>query len=213
MALAPLPTPVRSCGGRPPVLALAAVSGTALGRLGQPSTAPPAAWAAAGAAVREAARRAAAAPGRSGPRARSRAGPRPSNASGSSPTASCRRYGVKRNRRIAVRRAAALDLGLHPTAICRSVTCSSTADEITGVIHWSEAAQGGRALRPRDLDPRAPGAPGRRRGRVRGRRGPRRDPGVVVAPAQPAGGPLADSSTASTRTRPAASSTCSRSAG
>lgn len=51
MALAPIPTP-QVLWRRPPVLALAALPGTALGRLGQPSTAPPAAWAAAGAAAR-----------------------------------------------------------------------------------------------------------------------------------------------------------------
>ncbi|MFF0152057.1 phosphotransferase family protein [Micromonospora sp. NPDC005203] len=51
MAIAPVPTPeVR--WHRPPVLALAALPGTALGRLGTPSTASPAAWAAAGAAAR-----------------------------------------------------------------------------------------------------------------------------------------------------------------
>jgi aminoglycoside phosphotransferase (APT) family kinase protein len=51
MALAPVPTPeVR--WRKPPVLALAALPGTALGRLGQPSTTSPAAWAAAGAAAR-----------------------------------------------------------------------------------------------------------------------------------------------------------------
>jgi hypothetical protein len=51
MALAPLPTPeVR--WRKPPVLALAALPGGALGRLGEPSTASPAAWAAAGAAAR-----------------------------------------------------------------------------------------------------------------------------------------------------------------
>jgi aminoglycoside phosphotransferase (APT) family kinase protein len=50
MALAPVPTP-EVLWRKPPVLALAAVSGQALGRLGQPSTASPAAWAAAGAAV------------------------------------------------------------------------------------------------------------------------------------------------------------------
>jgi aminoglycoside phosphotransferase (APT) family kinase protein len=51
MALAPIPTPeVR--WRKPPVLALAALPGTALGRLGQPSTTSPAAWAAAGAAAR-----------------------------------------------------------------------------------------------------------------------------------------------------------------
>jgi aminoglycoside phosphotransferase (APT) family kinase protein len=51
MALAPVPTP-EVLWRTPPVLALAALPGRALGRLGEPSTASPAAWAAAGAAVR-----------------------------------------------------------------------------------------------------------------------------------------------------------------
>src|SRR6188472_2381712 len=51
MALAPIPTP-EVLWRQPPVLALAALPGTALGRLGQPSIASAAAWAAAGAAVR-----------------------------------------------------------------------------------------------------------------------------------------------------------------
>ncbi|GAA2216083.1 phosphotransferase [Nonomuraea monospora] len=51
MALAPIPTP-QVLWRNPPVLALAAVPGTALGRLGEPSDASPAAWAAAGAAAR-----------------------------------------------------------------------------------------------------------------------------------------------------------------
>ncbi|KAB8196243.1 phosphotransferase [Nonomuraea phyllanthi] len=51
MALAPVPTP-KVLWRKPPVLAIAAVRGTALGRLGEPSTASPAAWAAAGAAIR-----------------------------------------------------------------------------------------------------------------------------------------------------------------
>jgi len=52
MAMAPIPTPeVR--WRKPPVLALAALPGTALGRLGEPSTASSAAWAAAGAAARK----------------------------------------------------------------------------------------------------------------------------------------------------------------
>jgi aminoglycoside phosphotransferase (APT) family kinase protein len=50
MARAPVPTP-EVLWRKPPVLALAAVRGTALGRLGRPSVASPAAWAAAGAAV------------------------------------------------------------------------------------------------------------------------------------------------------------------
>ena len=51
MALAPIPTP-EVLWRKPPVLALAALRGTALGHLGEPSTASSAAWAAAGAAVR-----------------------------------------------------------------------------------------------------------------------------------------------------------------
>jgi aminoglycoside phosphotransferase (APT) family kinase protein len=52
MAMAPIPTP-EVLWRKPPVLALAALPGTALGRLGEPSAASPAAWAAAGAAVRK----------------------------------------------------------------------------------------------------------------------------------------------------------------
>ena len=51
MALAPIPTP-EILWRKPPVLALAAVRGTALGHLGVRSTASSAAWAAAGTAVR-----------------------------------------------------------------------------------------------------------------------------------------------------------------
>jgi aminoglycoside phosphotransferase (APT) family kinase protein len=52
MAMAPIPTP-EILWRKPPVLALAALGGTALGRLGEPSTASSAAWAAAGAAARK----------------------------------------------------------------------------------------------------------------------------------------------------------------
>lgn len=52
MALSPVPTP-EVLWREPPVLALAALPGRALGRLELPSTASPAAWAAAGAAVRK----------------------------------------------------------------------------------------------------------------------------------------------------------------
>ncbi|MFD1948949.1 aminoglycoside phosphotransferase family protein [Nocardioides aestuarii] len=51
MALAPVPT-VRVLWRTPPVLALAALPGRAIARLGEPSTASAAAWRAAGAAVR-----------------------------------------------------------------------------------------------------------------------------------------------------------------
>ena len=51
MTMAPIPTP-QVLWRKPPVLALAALPGTALGRLGEPSTASAAAWAAAGATLR-----------------------------------------------------------------------------------------------------------------------------------------------------------------
>ncbi|MFE2065095.1 MULTISPECIES: phosphotransferase family protein [unclassified Streptomyces] len=51
MALAPVPTP-EVLWRKPPVLAIAALPGTTLGSLGGPSTGSPAAWAAAGAAIR-----------------------------------------------------------------------------------------------------------------------------------------------------------------
>lgn len=52
MSLVPVPTP-EVLWRKPPVLALAALPGTTLGRLGGPSTGSPAAWAAAGAAIRK----------------------------------------------------------------------------------------------------------------------------------------------------------------
>jgi aminoglycoside phosphotransferase (APT) family kinase protein len=51
MRIVPVPTP-EILWRKPPVLALAALPGTALGRLGEPSTSSSAAWAAAGAAAR-----------------------------------------------------------------------------------------------------------------------------------------------------------------
>jgi len=51
MTLAPIPTPT-VLWRKPPVLALAALAGTALGRLGEASTASAGAWTAAGAALR-----------------------------------------------------------------------------------------------------------------------------------------------------------------
>src|SRR6478735_5241838 len=51
MAMAPVPTP-DILWRRPPVLALGALPGRALGRLEEPSTASSAAWVAAGAATR-----------------------------------------------------------------------------------------------------------------------------------------------------------------
>ena len=51
MAIAPIPTP-EVLWHKPPVLALAALTGTALGRLGEPSSASSAAWTATDAAIR-----------------------------------------------------------------------------------------------------------------------------------------------------------------
>ena len=51
MSLVPVPTP-KVLWRKPHVLAIAAVPGTTLGRLGGPATGSPAAWAAAGAAIR-----------------------------------------------------------------------------------------------------------------------------------------------------------------
>ncbi|WP_055566418.1 phosphotransferase family protein [Streptomyces atriruber] len=52
MATVPVPTP-EILWLKPPVIAIAAVPGATLGRLGEPSTASPAAWASAGAAIRK----------------------------------------------------------------------------------------------------------------------------------------------------------------
>jgi aminoglycoside phosphotransferase len=52
MTMAPVPTP-EILWRTPPVLALAALAGAPIGRLGQPSTSSPAAWASAGAAIRK----------------------------------------------------------------------------------------------------------------------------------------------------------------
>lgn len=52
MSLVPVPTP-KVLWRKPPVLAIAAVPGTTLGRLGGRATGSPAAWAAAGAAIRK----------------------------------------------------------------------------------------------------------------------------------------------------------------
>ena len=53
-------------------------------------------------------------------------------------------------------------------------------DEVTGIIDWSEACPGRRAVRPRHPHARPPGAPRRRRRRLRHRRRPRPHPRVVV---------------------------------
>jgi aminoglycoside phosphotransferase len=138
MALAPIPTP-EVLWRKPPVLALAALPGAALGRLGEPSTASHSAWAAAGAAARML-----------------HDSPRPPwpgrtlEQVGSDLDVECEwlvRNGVlptdmvTRNRRIA-------EAALRPwTPVFTHGDLQIThvfvdGDEITGVIDWSEASQG-----------------------------------------------------------------------
>ncbi|MFC9970288.1 phosphotransferase family protein [Spirillospora sp. NPDC127200] len=138
MAAAPVPTPP-ILWRKPPVLALAALPGTALGRLGEPSTAPPAAWAAAGAAARTL--HEAPLPPRPG---------RSPDEIASHLDGECRWLVanavlpadvVARNRRIA-------EAALRPwTPVFAHGDLQSShvfvdGDEITGVIDWSEAGQG-----------------------------------------------------------------------
>ncbi|MGW4723908.1 phosphotransferase family protein [Streptomyces sp. NPDC004291] len=141
MSRAPVPTP-EILWREPPVLALAALPGTTLGRLGGPSTGSPAAWAAAGAAIREL--HDAPPPPRSG-----RAG-RSADALTAELDAECALLVtngllpadlVTRNRRVA-------------EAAFRPWTPAFThgdlqiahvfldGDEVTGIIDWSEAGRG-----------------------------------------------------------------------
>ena len=185
MALAPIPTP-RVLWRKPPVLALAALPGTALGCLGEPSTASSAAWAAAGAAARML----------------HDAPPPPWSGRSLDEIAShldgeCEwlvRNGVlpadlvTRNRRIA-------EAALRPwTPAFTHGDLQIThvfvdGDDIAGAIDWSEAGQGDALYDLASLDARTRGAPWRRRRRLRHRCGPRRDPRVVVV-AKLARGPL-----------------------
>ncbi|WP_432115333.1 aminoglycoside phosphotransferase family protein [Streptomyces sp. S1] len=141
MSRAPVPTP-EILWREPPVLAIAALPGTTLGRLGGPSTGSPAAWAAAGAAIRKL--HDAPLPPRSG-----RAG-RSADALAAELDAECALLVtngllpadlVTRNRRIA-------------EAAFRPWTPAFThgdlqiahvfldGDEVTGIIDWSEAGRG-----------------------------------------------------------------------
>ena len=138
MALAPIPTP-EVLWRKWPVLALAALPGTPLGRLGEPSNASSAAWAAAGAVVRML---------HDAPLP-----PWPSrrfDESASHLDGECQWLVtsgvlpadlVKRNRRVA-------EAALRPwTPVFMHGDLQIThvfvdRDEITGVIDWSEAAQG-----------------------------------------------------------------------
>ncbi len=138
MAMVPVPTP-EILWRKPPVLALAALPGTALGRLKEPSTASSAAWAAAGAAVR-----------------RLHDAPLPPWPGRSVDELASRLDGecewlvandvlpgdvVRRNRRLA-------EAALRPwTPVfihgdLQIVHVFVDGDEVTGIIDWSEASQG-----------------------------------------------------------------------
>ena len=162
MAMAPVPTP-EVLWRKPPVLALAALPGTALGRLGEPSAASPAAWAAAGAAARMLHDAPLPPwPGRSPGEVASHLdgecewlvtnGVLPADV-------------VTRNRRVA-------EAALRPwTPVfthgdLQVAHVFADGDEITGVVDWSEAGPGRCPVRPRQLDARTPGAPWRRRRRL-----------------------------------------------
>jgi aminoglycoside phosphotransferase (APT) family kinase protein len=138
MAMAPIPTP-EVLWRKPPVLALGALPGMALGRLGEPSTSSSAAWAAAGAAIRML--HDAPLPPWPGPSLDEIASDLDGECewlltNGVLPTEM-----VTRNRRVAE---AALrpwkPVFMHGDLQVAHVFVDD--DEITGVIDWSEAAQG-----------------------------------------------------------------------
>jgi aminoglycoside phosphotransferase (APT) family kinase protein len=138
MALAPVPTP-QVLWRQPPVLALAAVPGRALGHLGDPTTASPAAWAAAGRAVRTLHDAPLPPwPGRNGDELGSRRADECSwrVAGGVLPA-----DGVSRNRRLAE----AVLRPWTPVFIHGDLQVDHVfveGDEIAGIIDWSEAAAG-----------------------------------------------------------------------
>ncbi|MFE7462405.1 phosphotransferase family protein [Streptomyces sp. NPDC057554] len=141
MSLAPVPTP-EILWREPPVLALAALPGTTLGRLGGPSTGSAAAWASAGAAIRKL---------HDAPLP-----PRPGRAGRSSVALAAELDGacaalvtdghlpaglVTRNRRVA-------EAALRPWTPAFTHGDLQIAhvfvdgDEVTGIIDWSEAGRG-----------------------------------------------------------------------
>ena len=138
MAMAPISTP-EVLWRKPPVLALAALPGKALGRLGEPSTASSAAWAAAGAAARKLHDAPLPPwPGRSLDEVASRLD---SECEWLVTNGVLPAEMVTRNRRIA-------EAALRPwTPVFTHGDLQIThvfveGDEITGVVDWSEAAQG-----------------------------------------------------------------------
>jgi aminoglycoside phosphotransferase (APT) family kinase protein len=138
MAMVPVPTP-DILWREPSVLALAALPGTALGRLEEPSTASPAAWAAAGAAVR--ALHQAPLPPWPGKSVDELASRLDSECSWLVANNVLPIQVVTRNRRLAE---AALRPWT-PTFIHGDLQLTHVfvdGDEVTGIIDWSEAAQG-----------------------------------------------------------------------
>src|SRR5215207_9377771 len=138
MRLAPIPTP-EVLWRKPPVLALAALGGTALGHLGQPSTASPATWAAVGAVVRRL--HDAPLPPRSGRRLDQKAALLDRECTWLLANDVLPAHLVTRNRRLA-------ETALRPWTpvfIHGDLQVDHVfvaGDEVTGVVDWSEAAQG-----------------------------------------------------------------------
>ncbi len=138
MEMAPIPTP-EVLWRKPPVLALVALPGKALGRLQEPSAASPAAWAAAGAAVRKL--HDAPLPPWPGRSLDDFAAPLDSECAWLVANDVLPADVVTRNRRLA-------ETALRPwTPVFIHGDLQIThifvdADEVTGVIDWSEASQG-----------------------------------------------------------------------
>ena len=169
--------PRRSCGGDRPCSRLPPFLGRALGRLQEPSTASPAAWAAAGAAMRPL--HDAPLPPRPGPSLDELASRLADECDWLVANDVLPVDVVTRNRRLA-------ETVLRPwTPVFIHGDLQIThvfvdGDEVTGIIDWSEASQGDGALRPRHAHARTRGTPRRRHRRLRRRRRPRPDPRVVV---------------------------------
>jgi hypothetical protein len=138
MALAPILTP-EVLWRRPPVLALAGLPGRALGRLGEPSTASPAAWAAAGAAARTL--HDASLPPWPGPNLEEMASRLDRECEGLITNGVLPTDLVTRNRRIAETALRSwTPVFAHGDLQVTHVFVDG--DEITGVLDWSEAGQG-----------------------------------------------------------------------
>lgn len=138
MARAPIPTP-EILWRKPPVLALAALRGRPLGRLGEPAVTPARAWAAAGAAVRML-HDAPAPPWRSG-RYRESAAQLDDECRWLVTSGTLPADLVERNRRVAE----AVLRPWTPVFIHGDLQVAHVfvdADEVTGVLDWSEAGEG-----------------------------------------------------------------------